>query len=73
MADPVHLGKTWQDMPGSDKTDKMMSFALFRRGKLSLEYVEATGLQRARMNNQGTCNGFAKSRAQKARKSVLKS
>lgn len=50
---PHHQGKCFLDMPGAGEDDKRINFALFRRGKLRLDYINATPQKRAAMNGYG--------------------
>jgi len=64
--DEPHLGYTWKDMPGQSKDMKRMNFALFRKGHISLEYVQATPQKRKRMNMKNDYQLKREARAMKA-------
>jgi hypothetical protein len=49
----VHDGLTVADMPGVTPMDKSMNFSLFKRGKLTREYVLAPPKKRAALNGHG--------------------
>ena len=43
--DPVHEGKTWRDMPGSDADQRRFNFSLWKRGKFQLPTPERSEAQ----------------------------
>ena len=46
-------GYTVKDMPGASPFDKALNFSLFKRGKITVEYITASAQKRAEMNGHG--------------------
>lgn len=39
----VHNGRTWRDMPGNSREDRLMNWFRYKRGQLTEEYINTRG------------------------------